>query len=322
MIRTGFFAVLAALFFPLTAVLFADGGDVKEVELTLSSGEKAEGTEESSKLGAGTTAGEQKTIDLNGIDCTFIWCPAGTFMMGSSGSEEGQGNDETLHSVTISRGYWLLETPVTLKMWRHFMKENSFRARTTETGNEPEGVDTETGGLIHNSRFDSENPGFEQAEDQPVTEIDWFAAAAFCKWFSEKTGCEASLPTEAEWEYACRAGSNTPWYFGEDVDLASRYANLDSIDNGFPFTAPVKSFTPNSWGLYDMHGNVSEWCQDWYGPYTEAAETDPAGPDSGTTRSARGGSWHDSPAGCRSAARTAAEPSFRSALRGFRILVR
>ncbi|MBQ2822638.1 MAG: formylglycine-generating enzyme family protein, partial [Thermoguttaceae bacterium] len=145
----------------------------------------------------------------------------------------------------------------------------------------------------------------------------------------EKLGLTVSLPTEAQWEYACRAGTTSAYSFGSSLN--GREANCDG---NYPYgtstkgpylekTVPVKSYAPNAWGLYDMHGNVWEWCQDWYDEdyYTESPTSDPTGPNSGSFRVRRGGSWYDDAEDCRSAYRRCFVPGFRNNVLGFRIVL-
>ncbi len=180
-------------------------------------------------------------------------------------------------------------------------------------------------------------PGFPQAERHPVVNVTWGDAAALCDWLSRRESRRYRLPTEAEWEYACRAGSRTRWHSGDDAEGLVEVANLFDAacrplfpqfekfalagSDGFAFTAPVGSFRPNAWGLYDMHGNVWEWCADWYADdyYRHSPLDDPAGPESGELRIRRGGSWHSWPLYVRSAYRNWNAPDTRYVLLGFRV---
>jgi formylglycine-generating enzyme required for sulfatase activity len=157
-------------------------------------------------------------------------------------------------------------------------------------------------------KFSWKNTGFEQTDAHPVVNVTWSDAVAFCKWLSKKEGKRYELPTEAEWEYACRAGTRTRFWCGDDVADLKGKANLGDAslkklspylaqfyaeapwDDGFPFTSPVGAFRPNPWGLYDMHGNVAQWCADRYGKYEDGNAKDPQGPASGQERVLRGSS--------------------------------
>ncbi len=141
----------------------------------------------------------------------------------------------------------------------------------------------------------------------------------FCKKLSVKTGKTATLPTEAQWEYACRAGSETRFGFGDDEADLGDYAWYDK--NSDLTTHPVGQKKPNEWGLYDMHGNVWQWCQDWYGDYTAASKTDPTGPDHGLLRVMRGGAWYGNHRRCWSSYRNKHDPVRRVDANGFRVVV-
>ena len=151
----------------------------------------------------------------------------------------------------------------------------------------------------------------------PVEMVNWDDAVEFSRKLSEQEGVEYRLPTEAEWEYACRAGTTTAYSFGDDVAQLGEYAWYSGNSSS---THPVGELKPNAWGLYDMHGNVYEWCQDWHGPYgKETVLIDPTGPVSGERRVLRGGAFNDRPKIVRSAYRTNSQPAYRSYTLGFRL---
>ena len=176
--------------------------------------------------------------------------------------------------------------------------------------------------------------------DHPVVNVSWNDATAFCQWLSQKEGKTYRLPTEAEWEYACRAGSQSRYWFGSDPEDLARYGNVSDAsaksaftwwehgiksDDGFIFTAPVGRFPANPWGLHDMHGNVNEWCQDWYAEdyyaqFRTQIAVDPVGPSSGTNRVLRGGSWYLYPWFARSAYRGWLTPDLHNISFGFRVV--
>lgn len=229
-------------------------------------------------LGKGTQAGETKTIMLpGGVPMEMVWCPPGTFMMGSPESERGRDDDETLHQVTLTKGFWMAKTEVTQKQWKSVM------------GSE-------------------DDPSFERGDNLPMHSFKWDGCQQFC----EKTGLQ--LPTEAQWEYACRAGSTGPYAGTGVLDDMGWYMNNSGGD-----MRPVGMLQPNAWGLYDMHGNVSEWCSDRYGDYPSSAVTDPTGASSGEKRVVRGGAVNDFfPFSYRSAKRAAAEVGTAFGYLGFR----
>ncbi|MDO5309947.1 MAG: formylglycine-generating enzyme family protein, partial [Planctomycetia bacterium] len=251
-------------------------------------------------------AGALKTLTIAGVKVNFRWAPAGTFQMGSPESEEERysGNWEKQHTVTLSKGFWIAETETTQELWEAVM------------GN---------------------NPSYFTGDKQlPVEEVSWND----CQEFVEKlnasyssalpSGYKYAMPTEAQWEYACRAGTTTPFNFGSVLN-----GDKANCDGNYPYgtstkgaykakTTPVKSYAANAWGLYDMHGNVLEWCADWSDEdyYTSSsATTDPAGPGSGSDRVFRGGSWFYSAECCRSASRRISTPEIRGNDYGFRLVL-
>ena len=182
------------------------------------------------------------------------------------------------------------------------------------------------------------NPGYPQSEDFPVVNVTWNDAVAMARWLSEKEGVRYRLPTEAEWEYACRAGTRTRYAGGDAPESLTASSNVFDAEavpfwpqwrnfalrssDGFAFAAPVGSRAPNAFGLYDMHGNVWEWVADRYGEdtYSRSPEADPQGPESGELRVRRGGSWHTWAFYARAAFRNWNTPNTRYTLLGFRLL--
>ena len=233
----------------------------------------------------------------NSIGIKLMRIPKGKFMMGSPETEKERRVDETQHEVTISQNFYMGATEVTQGQWQKVM------------GNKP-------------SKF--------EGDELPVQKISWDESVEFCKRLSQmpeeiRAGRKYRLPTESEWEYACRAGTTTPFHFGSQLN--GRQANCDG--NG-PYgtdtrgqnlknTTPVGKYPPNQWGLYDMHGNVVEWCSDWYGEYPSGSVTDPSGPATGSGRVIRSGGWNVGAVFCRSADRYGIVPSFRSHSLGFRL---
>jgi uncharacterized protein (TIGR02996 family) len=213
----------------------------------------------------------------NSLGMKFAWVPSGTFLMGSPTNEEERSDDETQQTVTLTKGFFMGIHLVTQEQWQAVM------------GNNP-------------SHFKGE-------KNLPVEQVSWDDCQEFIKKLREKDKDKRAyrLATEAEWEYACRAGTTTPFHFGETISTAE--ANYDGnyrYGSGKKRkyrqkTTPVGTFPANAWGLHDMHGNLWEWCQDWYGDYPNNDVTDPQGPTSGQWRVLRGGSWNYDPQLCRSA---------------------
>jgi formylglycine-generating enzyme required for sulfatase activity len=240
--------------------------------------------------GEGPAAGAmpEKTINLDlggGVTLPLTLVPAGKFVMGSPDSEKGRDKNEgPQHEVTISRPFYMSVTEVTQAQYEAVMGKNP-------------------------SRF--------KGPTNPVDSVSWDDAVLFCVKLSEKTGKAFRLPTEAEWEYACRAGSTTRFSFGDSDSVFGDYAWFGSNSGGK--TNPVGRKKPNAWGLYDMHGNVYEWCADWYGSYSSGASTDPQGAGSGGNRVVRGGAWdYNDAGGFRCAYRINDDPTHRGGRRGFR----
>ena len=218
----------------------------------------------------------------NSIGMEFVHIPAGTFMMGS---ERGGSDEKPVHQVTISRPFYMGKHEVTQAQFKQIMGKNP-------------------------SRF--------SGPDKPVDKVTWYQAGEFCMRLTAKEGHRYRLPTDAQWEYACRAGTKTRYSFGDDEGEVGVYAWFDG--NSGKSTHAVGKKRPNPWGLYDMHGNVWEWCRDGKRSYTSSKMVDPVGPSSGS-RVLRGGAWDDGPGDVRSAARAGIGPAFRRNPRGFRVVL-
>ena len=218
----------------------------------------------------------------------LVLVPAGKFVMGSPKEERDRLDSEgPRRDVTLSKAFYLGIYHVTQEQYE------------AVTGTNP-------------SKF--------KEATRPVEQVSWNDAVAFCRKASAKTGKRFRLPTEAEWEYACRAGTDTCFSFGDDDRALGEHAWFS--DNSGKSTHPVGQKKPNAWGIYDMHGEVWQWCSDWYADsYTGAASKDPQGPKSGKNHVCRGGSWLGSPSMCRSAFRTSTAPGNRIAYFGFRVVV-
>ena len=240
-------------------------------------------------LVASPAFGQQPKEITNSIGMKLVLIPAGTFTMGSPVEEVGRIYDETQHEVTISMSYYFGAYEVTQDQYEKVMGD-------------------------HQSKF--------KGAKNPVETVSWDDAVAFCKKLSElseekEAGREYRLPMEAEWEYACRAGSKTRYRFGDSPNLRGEYAWFG--ENSERKTHPVGEKKANRWGLYDMHGNVYEWCQDWVAPYPSGAAADHQGPSGRSGRVIRGGCWYGGATFCRAAIRAAIDPSRRTSGNGFRV---
>jgi formylglycine-generating enzyme required for sulfatase activity len=224
---------------------------------------------------------------VNSFGMHFVLIPAGTFLMGREPAEEGDEDELPQHRVTLSQPFYLQTTPVTQGQWERVMGVNP-------------------------SLFQ------ECGEDCPVENVSWDDAQNFIRKLNQMEKTEKyRLPTEAEWEYACRAGSTQCYCFGDKESELRQYAWY--ADNSERSTHPGGRLKPNAWGFYDMHGNVYEWCQDRYGQYPLGPVTDPKGPSSGEYRVLRGGSWDSEARDVRSASRHRLTPGYRYGHEGFRV---
>jgi len=226
----------------------------------------------------------------------LVSIPARRFLMGSPTDEKQRQADEAQHEVELTKGFWLGKYEVTQEEYEKVM---------------------------------GSNPSQFKGPKLPVEQVSWEDAKEFCKKLSAKEGKEYTLPTEAEWEYACRAGMKGPFSTGENLTTAQGNYNGEISYAGNPKglnrgkTIEVGSFASNGYGVHDMHGNVWEWCEDWQGAYeTKGVAVDPKGPSEGFNRGIRGGSWNLNAGYCRSADRLWDAPTRRSSSLGFRVALR
>jgi len=246
----------------------------------------------------GTRPGEEWSD--NSLNMPFRWCPPGKFLMGSPVNEEGRDDDEDQVQVTLTRGFWLGKYTVTQAEWQQVMGSKPWKRK----------------------EWVKEDPRC------PATYVSWEDAMEFCRKLTERErqagrlpeGWEYTLPSEAQWEYACRAGTTTAYHFGDDASLLRDYAWFDdnAYDIGEKYAHEVGQKKPNARGLHDMHGNVWEWCQDVYQEKLPGG-TNPVVDDGGSGRVDRGGSWLSHPGHCRSAARLSGSPENRRSYLGFRL---
>jgi len=260
---------------------------------------------------------DSKTISVSlGTALPMVLVQPGSFIIGSPVDEPGRQDDENQHLVTLTRGYWIAATEVSQALY------------------------VEVVGI---------NPSRWVSLLRPVENVTWFDCARFCNQLSEQHGFQPvykitedtvdwdpaasgyRLPTEAEWEYAGRAGTSTVFSFGNDPSQLHHFGNYcdrtcerawrDTTQlDGYCFTAPIGSFEPNEWGLYDMHGNLWEWCWDWWAPFEVLPLVDPKGPSAGSHKAERGGCWEVGPEMCRQAYRHFVEPDQKRCYLGFRIV--
>lgn len=235
-----------------------------------------------------------QTVEVAGVAQTFRWIPPGRFTMGSPDGEYGRDKHERQREVTLTRGFWLADTACTQALWTALMGHNPCQFRHTE---------------------------------RPVEQVSFEKVGEFLvTWNDQCPAFKVRLPSEAEWEYACRAGTTTPFSFGNSItthqvnfhgDFPYRRADAKGEVRGK--TVTVKALSANRWGLYQMHGNVWEWCADWRGPYDSEDGINPIGASAGSYRVSRGGAYERGARRCRSAFRDAGPPDAAWSSQGFRL---
>lgn len=299
----------------------------------------------------------------NFIGMKFILIPSGSFKMGRSLKDQelkkifsnyedqriGDLTDEIpVHTVKISKQFYLGKFEVTKGQFRKFIELSGYVPESISDGTGAYGYSkkfsqsrTRNGDVFEgrNPKYSWLNPGFYQRDDEPVVNITWNDAVAMTTWLSHEESKIYRLPTEAEWEYSCKAQSNTAYYFGNNPKELHKYANTfdnttaklwpqwsrfsDHNEDGYIFTSPIGKFSPNNFDLFDMIGNVWEWTSDWYSEdyYKNSPSQNPQGPSAGNVKVRRGGSWHTWPLYSRCTYRNWNNRSTRYTLVGFRILL-
>jgi len=279
---------------------------------------------------------------VNRLGIQFRLIPPGTFRMGSPADEPGRKDDEQLHEVTLTRPFYLAKHEVTVGQFRRFVEATKYRTDGEKNG----------GGHAHDAKAVwIHRPGthwlkpgyagpFEMKDEHPVVHVSHTDALAFCRWLNAQPASKEpkgtyDLPTEAQWEWACRAGSATRFWWGADEDKTGKVINVGDrslkrvhpewprttmpMDDGFPFPAPVGSYGANGFGLHDMLGNIWEFCSTRYGPYPKGPVTDPGDGDPKRGFAVRGGGWSNIAADARCATRNADPPHFCHSNLGFRV---
>ena len=244
----------------------------------------------------------------NGTKMEFMPIPAGKFVMGSPKNEAGRNKDENQVQVNITKAFYMGKTEVTQAQYSEMIVREMLAAADR--------LEFEKA-----ARLRRQIALLKKSKNKPVTEVSWFGATTFCKrltaWAHEQgkmRGWKFTLPTEAQWEYACRAGTTTTYHSGDKIRDLKRVAYYSGTEGA----NPVAQKEPNAFGLYDMHGNVWEWCLDWYGSRLQGGDN-PTGPKSGSRRVNRGGSWFNGAQRCRSALRDYNSPGFQIFNLGFRV---
>lgn len=277
------------------------------------------------------------------LGMTFRLVPPGKFRIGSPADEPGHNSgeyDETQCDVTLTRPFYLSKCETTVGQFRRFVEEQKYVTDIEKAG----------GGNAHDAKAEwKHRPGtqwrkpgyagpFELREDHPVVHVSWTDSKNFCKWLNERGKAEGltyDLPTEAQWEWACRAGAGTRYWWGADEDTTGTVANVGdkslkkahadwprrimAMDDGHAYCAPVGSYKANAFGLHDMLGNVWEFCSTNYGPYPKQPVTDPGSLDLNRGYAVRGGGWSNAPNDARCASRNADPPHFGHSNLGFRV---
>ena len=284
------------------------------------------------------------------IGMKLVRIEAGEFWMGTTPEQVNQlmqlfpyskweyfDVEQPRHRVKISRPFYLGIHEVTVGQFKRFVELSGYQTEAEKSGMGSDIWDEPTKAFRRVPSMNWRNPGFAQTDDHPVVCVSRNDALEFCEWLCQQEGRSYRLPTEAEWEFACRAGATSLFLESDDPESLAKFANLADAtlkrkcpekpcikgDDGYPFTAPVGSFAPNRLGLYDMIGNVSEWCADWYDDkyYASSPPADPPGGRESSDRVFRGGCWDNLPGDCRPAFRRCNVPVYRCNFLGFRVAV-
>lgn len=290
----------------------------------------------------------------NSLGMKFRLIPPGSFRRGSTKEQveaaakadtaftvQDGVDEQPQHTVELTKPFLLASTEITRGQFRKFVAATKYITEPERDGEGGYGFNAAAGRLEgRKKQFTWKGTGFPQTDGHPVVNITWADAEAFCHWLSEKEQRRYRLPTEAEWEYACRAGTQTMFSNGDEAEGLVAVGNVAdgtarakftswsglTAKDGAVYTQLVGKYRVNAFGLADMHGNVCEWCADWhagseYAQFASKTATDPQGPSSGTARIIRGGGWNNTPGLCRSASRRRFPPSDRFDFLGFRVVL-
>ena len=271
----------------------------------------------------------------NSLWMTLKLIPAGEFLMCSPDSDpDVQDDEKPQHRVRFTKAFYLGSTEVTVGQFRRFVESAGYRTEAERDGKGGYGFGEASGQFTQDPKSTRQSPGIAQTDEHPVTIVSWNDAAAFCEKLGRQEGQTHRLPTEAKWEYACRARTTTRYASGDDPGSLAEVGNITDGTASYPdwlgaieawdrfvTTAPVGRFRANGFGLHDMNGNVWEWCSDWYeGRYHgQSPGAVPPGPLKAADRVSRGGSWRSDPRFARSAYRGGYSPTYRIGLLGFRV---
>lgn len=264
---------------------------------------------------------DKERFQTNSIGMELALIPAGEFEMGAIETDSAaEENEFPRHRVRLTKPFWIGRTEVTVGQFKAFVDQTSYKTYAEASGRGGCIWNLEQGKVVESPTIDWRNDGSLSSggNAMPVSQVTWHDAIKFCEWLGAEEHAVYRLPTEAEWEYACRAGSASRWSSGEDPKDLDRHAW--TVRNAGYMKHPVGSLKPNVFGLYDMHGNVWEWCLDWYGPYADGSQIDPTGPKSGTDRVVRGGAYDWLLEKTRSSVRTSSHALHRYVVHGFRVV--
>ena len=261
------------------------------------------------------------------VELPLVWIAPGAFTMGSPVTENSHEPDEKQHRVTLSRGFWLGTCEVTVEQWTAFANASGYKTEAERGDGLSQWV---RGQWVRVAGSSWKNPGFKQSGAHPVVGVSWHDAMAFCAWLTEReriagrlpANLRYTLPTEAQWEYACRAGHDGPFLpDAKNMNSEIWFRFGDGLGGilAEPNTQLTGTRRANAWGLHDVHGNVFEWCRDWYDPAAIVDAVDPVGPAEGKERVCRGGAWSSYGASIRSAFRGRDAPGNRGTNLGFRV---